>query len=157
MDWRGCGVLLDQVCLNLLACCSCISGESALKCSLPLTAAACEHMEDLAPGHRHDSDKGGGPPELKSLSPKGCLPPQNGWVGSKLRGGPSVGCWTVGRSCPCCFSLCLPAARRRSRERICPALPLGSSASSSRSLQPQAMLLPGVPSLCHGQGKGRAH
>lgn len=76
--------------------------------------------------------------------------------GAQMHGGPSR-CWLVTGVTGAGLALASPTASCGGGEDSCPTLPSGDGAPSSQSLQLQAMGLPEVSSLFHGQGKGRAH
>lgn len=75
---------------------------------------------------------------------------------AQTRGGPSR-VWVVTGVTGAGLALASPAVSRGGDEDSCPILPFGNRAPSSQSLQLQAMGLPEISPLFHGQGKGRAH
>lgn len=76
--------------------------------------------------------------------------------GAQIRGGLRR-CWVVTGVTGAGLALASAAVSFGGGEDSCPILPFGNGAPSSQSLQLQAMGLPEISSLFHGQGKGRAH
>lgn len=77
-------------------------------------------------------------------------------AGAQTCGGPSR-CWVITGVTGTGLALAFPAVSCGGGEDSCPILPFGNGAPSSQSLQLQAMGLPEISSLFHGQGKGRVH
>lgn len=75
---------------------------------------------------------------------------------AQVCGGPSR-CWVVTGVTGSGLAWASPAVFCGGGKDSCPILPFGQGAPSSQSLQLQAMGLPEISSVFHGQGKGRAH